>query len=50
MHLSRRADDGFQWWGWVHLTSFGHKVFAEHLVDELARLGVVDLELAGDSS
>lgn len=46
-HLSQRADDGFLWWDWVHLTSFGHELFAEHLVDELARLDVVDLDLVG---
>ena len=42
--LAQRADDGFLWRDWVHLTSFGHKVFAEHLVAELARLGVVEIE------
>ncbi len=42
-HLQERHDDGFLWWDWVHLTSFGQRVFAEYLVDELIRQGVVEL-------
>lgn len=45
-HLARRADDGFLWWDWVHLTSFGQELFAEHLVSELERLELV--QLAGE--
>lgn len=48
-HLSRRADDGFLWWDWVHLSSFGQTVFADHLVAELVRLGVVDLGSVGET-
>lgn len=46
-HLRQRADDGFLWWDWVHLTSFGQRVFAERLVDELVRLGLVQPDVAG---
>lgn len=42
-YLARHWDDGFLWWDWVHLTSFGQRLFAEHLVDELERLGIVRL-------
>lgn len=37
-HLSERRDDGFLWWDWVHLTSFGQRLFAERLAEELADL------------
>jgi hypothetical protein len=43
-HLAERADDGFLWWDWVHLTSYGQELFAEFLVDELERLEVVQLD------
>ena len=43
-YLASRQDDGFLWWDWVHLTSFGQRLFAEELVDNLIELGLVDLD------
>ena len=43
-YLAARKDDGFLWWDWVHLTSFGQRLFAEKLVDDLIELGLVDLD------
>ncbi len=37
-YLLERYDDGFLWWDWVHLTSFGQRLFAERLVRELSEL------------
>jgi lysophospholipase L1-like esterase len=37
-YLLERHDDGFLWWDWVHLTSFGQRLFAEELVRELSGL------------
>ena len=48
-HLSQRFDDGFLWWDWVHLTSFGQEAFSEHLADELMRLGLVQFDLPADT-
>lgn len=47
--LARRADDGFLWWDQVHMTSFGQRLFAEHLVEALGRIGVVALEAQPES-
>ncbi len=43
-YLASRQDDGFLWWDWVHMTSFGQRLFAEELVDNLIELGLVDLD------
>ena len=43
-YLASRKDDGFLWWDWVHMTSFGQRLFAEELVDNLIELGLVDLD------
>ena len=40
-HLVERADDGFLWWDWVHLTSYGQRLYAGHLVRELRRLDLL---------
>ena len=45
-HLQTRIADGFLWWDWVHLTSYGQRLFAEHLTDELERLELVNLEIS----
>jgi len=37
--LAAEPDAGFLWWDGVHLTSFGHRRFAEILHGELRRLG-----------
>jgi len=37
--MAERYDSGFQWWDFVHLTSFGQRQFAELLHAELLRLG-----------
>jgi len=37
-YLSRHYDDGFLWWDFVHMTSFGQKLFAEYLLQELQPL------------
>lgn len=42
--LAARGDDGFLWWDGVHMTTFGQKLFAEQLVEELDELGIVELE------
>lgn len=39
-HLTEHKDDGFLWWDWVHLTSFGQRLFAERLVEDLADLAL----------
>ena len=36
--LDERADTGFLWWDSVHLTSLGHRLFAQTLLPELRRL------------
>lgn len=41
-HLQGEIDSGFLWWDWVHMTSFGQRLFAEHLAGELERLQLVD--------
>jgi lysophospholipase L1-like esterase len=41
-YLGRRADDGFLWWDLAHLTSFGQRLFAEKLHEELVRLQLVE--------
>ncbi len=33
-YLLSRRDDGFLWWDFVHLTSFGQKLFADYLCQE----------------
>ncbi len=43
-HLQEHADDGFLWWDWVHLTSYGQQLFAEHLADQLIARKLIDLE------
>lgn len=43
-YLAERYDDGFLWWDWVHLTSYGQRLFAEKLVEELEDIGIVELE------
>ncbi|MDH3744125.1 MAG: SGNH/GDSL hydrolase family protein, partial [Acidobacteriota bacterium] len=43
-YLADRYDDGFLWWDWVHMTSYGQRLFAERLVEELEDLGLVELE------
>ncbi|MDX1502223.1 MAG: SGNH/GDSL hydrolase family protein [Thermoanaerobaculia bacterium] len=45
--LAGRRDEGFLWWDWVHLTSFGQRLFAEELVEELLEQGVVPRGGAG---
>ncbi len=47
--LARREDDGFLWWDQVHLTSFGHRLFAEHLVEALEQIGIVTLDAQPES-
>jgi hypothetical protein len=37
-YLSRHYDDGFLWWDFVHMTSFGQKLFAKYLLQELQPL------------
>jgi lysophospholipase L1-like esterase len=37
-YLAEHHDDGFLWWDHVHLTSFGHRLFADRLAPELRRL------------
>jgi len=34
-HLARHGDEGFLWWDFAHLTSFGQQLFAERLLEEL---------------
>jgi len=47
--LTARGDDGFLWWDRVHMTTLGQRLFAEALVEELARRGVVEIETAPDA-
>ena len=37
-HFDERHDDGFLWWDFVHLTDFGHEIFAEKLFEVLSTL------------
>ncbi len=43
-YLAERYDDGFLWWDQIHLTSFGHQLFAHRLFEELIRLGLVGVD------
>ncbi len=38
VHLQKHADDGFLYWDFVHLTDFGHALFAEKLYQEISEL------------
>lgn len=48
--LREHYDDGVLWWDWVHLTSFGQRLFAERLVGELSRLVDVPPDRLGSAS
>ncbi len=41
-YLAERHDDGFLWWDPVHLTSFGQRLFAERLLEELIAIELVE--------
>ncbi|MCW3126897.1 MAG: hypothetical protein JWO03_2555 [Bacteroidetes bacterium] len=30
-HIDSRYDSGYLWWDWVHLTDYGHQVFADRI-------------------
>ncbi|MBF0522631.1 MAG: SGNH/GDSL hydrolase family protein [Candidatus Omnitrophica bacterium] len=34
--LAERHENGFLWWDWVHMSSFGHKLIAEFLTEAIA--------------
>jgi lysophospholipase L1-like esterase len=36
--LAAHRDDGYLWWDMVHLTSYGQKLFADRLYDDVRRL------------
>ncbi len=36
--LNRKIEEGFLWWDFVHPTSFGHRLIAEILFDEVVQL------------
>ena len=47
-HLAERYDEGFLWWDWIHLTSYGQRLFAERLVEALVEYGLVELGTGED--
>ena len=49
-YLQTRVNDGHLWWDWVHLTSFGQRAFAEHLVAELIRRELLQATASPDDS
>lgn len=40
--LKQHYDDGFLWWDYVHCTSFGYRLMAEHVLDALIRQGMLE--------
>ena len=40
--LAERYDDGFLWWDFVHLSSFGHTLFTEYLIDAMSEHDLLD--------
>ena len=36
-YLSKKYDDGYLWWDFVHLTDFGQQLVAEKLYNELVQ-------------
>jgi len=37
-HLSKKYDEGFLWWDFIHLTDFGQELVAEKLYNELVQV------------
>lgn len=40
-YLDLHYDDGFLWWDFVHMTSFGHRLVADHLMAEILGRGLL---------